>query len=228
MYLPDVVTEVATLLASSISKKAQLIFDVAPDLPNIEGDPTQMRQLVMNIITNASEAFNGNPGEIKVDMRAIARPEIPAGARFSGDGPQADRYVVLTIQDSGHGMDRETMSKMFDPFYSTKFVGRGLGLAAVHGIVRGQRGAIDVRSEVGVGTSFSIFIPTSEKPLATAAGSDPVHWTGDATVLFVDDEELVTQFATEVSRARISTSSMRRTARRRSISIENATTRSTW
>ena len=198
MYLPDVVTEVATLLASSISKKAQLIFDIAPDLPNIEGDPTQMRQLVMNIITNASEAFNGNPGEIKVDMRAIARPEIPAGARFSGDGPQADRYVVLTIQDSGHGMDRETMSKMFDPFYSTKFVGRGLGLAAVHGIVRGQRGAIDVRSEVGVGTSFSIFIPTSEKPLATAAGSDPVHWTGDATVLFVDDEELVTQFATEV------------------------------
>jgi signal transduction histidine kinase/CheY-like chemotaxis protein len=198
MRLPDVVKEVATLLSSSISKKAQLTYDIAPDLPNIEGDATQMRQLVMNIITNASEALNGDPGEIRVDMRALAHSEIPTSARFSTDGPRSDRYVVLTVRDSGQGMDKETVSKMFDPFYSTKFIGRGLGLAAVHGIVRGQGGAIDVRSEVDVGTSFSVYIPASEQSLDAYVGTDPIHWTGEGTVLFVDDEELVAALATDV------------------------------
>lgn len=95
-------------------------------------------------------------------------------------------------------MDQETLSKIFDPFYSTKFVGRGLGLAAVHGIVRGQRGAIDVQSEIGVGTSFSVYVPASNKPLDTLVGADAVQWTGEAIVLLVDDEELVIRLATEV------------------------------
>jgi signal transduction histidine kinase len=198
MFLPDVVEDVAALLTSSISKKAQLSFEIAPDLPNIEGDPTQMRQLVMNIIINASDALGDDSGEIVVEMRTLARSEIPAGASFPGDQRQVDRYVALTVRDTGHGMDRETMSKIFDPFYSTKFVGRGLGLAAVHGIVRGQGGAIEVQSEVGVGTSFSVYLPTSEKPLDTVPGPGTVDWCGEATVLLVDDEELIITLATEI------------------------------
>jgi signal transduction histidine kinase len=194
MFLPDVVEDVAALLTSSISKKAQLSFEIAPDLPNIEGDLTQMRQLVMNIIINASDALGDDPGEIVVEMRTLARSEIPAGASFLSDQPQADRYVGLTVRDTGHGMNRETMSKIFDPFYSTKFVGRGLGLAAVHGIVRGQGGAIEVQSEVGVGTSFSVYIPASEKPLEIVPGPDAVDWCGEATILLVDDEEIYRQY----------------------------------
>ena len=198
MFLPDLVEEVAALLASSISKKAQLSFDVAADLPNIEGDSTQMRQLVMNILSNASEALGDRPGEIVVTMRQVVRSEVPASVRFSGDGPEAERYVVLTVRDSGHGMDEKTVSRIFDPFYSTKFLGRGLGLAVVHGIVRGQKGALDVRSEVGVGTSFNVYMPVCEKPMARIVDSDPVDWTGEATVLLVDDEEVVVGFATDV------------------------------
>ena len=95
-------------------------------------------------------------------------------------------------------MDQETVSKIFDPFYSTKFIGRGLGLAAVLGIVRSQRGAIDVQSETGVGTSFSIYMPMSKKALDTPSDTDPVHWTGEGTVLLVDDEELVLGLAISV------------------------------
>ena len=198
MCLPDVVTEVATLLGSSISKKARLTFDIAPDLPNIEGDATQIRQLVMNIVANASEALDDEPGEIIVHMSSFARSEIPTCARFSTDSPRSDRYVILTIRDSGHGMDEDAVSKIFDPFYSTKFVGRGLGLAAVHGIVRGHGGAIEVNSEIGVGSSFSIYMPASEKPLDSCVETDPLHWTGEGTVLVVDDEELVTELAIDI------------------------------
>jgi PAS domain S-box-containing protein len=200
MSLPGVVKEVAVLLASSISKKARLTFDIAADLPNIEGDPAQMRQLVMNIITNASDALEDEPGEIVVEIRVLSRSELPASANFSSDRPEADRYVVFSVRDSGHGMDRVTISRIFDPFYSTKFLGRGLGLAAVHGIVRGHGGAIDVQSENGVGTSFSIFIPASAKSIEKSTGTGPIQWSGDATVLLVEDEELVTKLATDVLR----------------------------
>jgi signal transduction histidine kinase/CheY-like chemotaxis protein len=200
VFLPDVVQEVATLLACSISKKAQLSFDIAPDLPNIESDPTQMRQVVMNIITNASEALDAGAGQITVVMRSIDRSDVPASAGLPSDGPHADRYLVLTVRDTGHGMDRTTLSKIFDPFYSTKFAGRGLGLAAVHGIVRGHGGAIDVQSEVGAGTSFTVYIPASDKQLDSFTDTDPVRWTGEATVLVVDDEQLIIELATDVLR----------------------------
>jgi signal transduction histidine kinase/CheY-like chemotaxis protein len=198
IFLPDLVQEVATLLASSISKKARLSFDTAPDLPNIEMDPTQMRQVVMNIMTNASEALEGNAGEIAVVTRSLARSDVPASTGLPKDGPQADRYLVLTFRDTGTGMDRKTLARIFDPFYSTKFAGRGLGLAAVHGIVRGQHGAIDVQSEVGVGTSFSVYMPASDKALETLADTDPIRWAGEATVLLVDDEELIIELATDI------------------------------
>jgi signal transduction histidine kinase/CheY-like chemotaxis protein len=198
MFLPDVVEDVATLLASSISKKAQLSFDIAADLPNIEGDATQMRQIVMNVISNASESLDGNAGKITVVMRSVARSDVPAGAGLPDHEPQANRYLALTVRDTGHGMDRETLSNIFDPFYSTKFVGRGLGLAAVHGIVRGHGGAIDVQSEVGVGTSFSVYVPACNKPRDTLPEADPVRWTGEATVLLVDDEDLIIDLATAI------------------------------
>ena len=129
-------------------------------------------------------------------MRSVDRAEIPAAARFLGDRPTDGGYVTLTIRDTGDRMDRQTLSRIFDPFFSTKFV--GLRLAAVHGIVRGQGGAILVESQPGAGTTFSIYVPATDKTLATTPNGGPVQWIGDATVLFVDDEHVVTALATEI------------------------------
>lgn len=198
VFLPDVVRDVAALLACSISKKATIRFEIAPDVPNVEGNITEMRQLVMNVITNASEALGGHGGEITVRMRPLARSDVPVSAGLADNGSATDRYLCLTVRDTGHGMDEETRSKIFDPFFSTKFSGHGLGLSAVHGIVKAQGGAIDVQSAVGLGTTFSVFIPATDKPLVPSLEDESVAWTGTATVLLVDDEECVLDLATEV------------------------------
>ena len=106
---------------------------------------------------------------------SIALADLPRRAGLPAEGVSAERFLALTVRDSGQGMTSETLAKIFDPFYTTKFAGRGLGLAAVHGIVHRQGGAIDVESEPGAGTSFSIYIPATDKVADAGAEAEPVE-----------------------------------------------------
>jgi CheY-like chemotaxis protein len=163
----------------------------------IEGDATQVRQVIMNLITNASDALNGQAGEIH--LRSGVRNATAADLRspyFPGDLPDGS-YAFVEVEDSGAGMNDETLSKIFDPFFTTKFTGRGLGLAAVLGIVRGHRGTIKVSSTPGRGTLFQVFFPSAVA--VTARGIEPAYEAvlphGQGTVLVVEDEPSLRSFA---------------------------------
>jgi nitrogen-specific signal transduction histidine kinase/CheY-like chemotaxis protein len=194
--LNEVVRENAELLRTSVSRKAQLTFDLAPELPAVLADTAQMRQVVLNLVTNASEALGEQGGQVRVAtgtarlVRDTLRTE-----KLAADLPEGE-YTTLEVSDNGPGMPPEVRARVFEPFFTTKFAGRGLGLAAVLGIVRGHRGAIRVESEPGLGSTFRIFLPRSPAPAAgPAAGTEAPPaasrpaWRGEGTVLLVDDEE---------------------------------------
>jgi len=191
--LSHVVEEMADLIESTISKKARLQLSFDPSTPTVEADVNQMRQVVLNLITNASEALGDESGTITIATGALdADREYLANYELAVDLP-AGRYAYLDVTDTGSGMDEETRARIFDPFYTTKFTGRGLGLAAALGIVRGHRGAIKVYSEVGRGTSFKMLFPASEKAEAAAPPTGDVgeEWRGSGIVLVADDDESV-------------------------------------
>jgi PAS domain S-box-containing protein len=189
------VSEMGDLLATAVSKKAQLAVRVSSEPLPVDADPTQLRQVVMNLITNASDAIGDRPGTIVIEtgMAEIdARQASTALAGFEA-GPGA--YVRIDVSDTGAGMDATTQARMFDPFFSTKFTGRGLGLAAVQGIVRSHRGAIQVRSAVGVGTTCTVLLPRASAPAPAPAaqprGRLPLTALFSGTALVVDDEDTV-------------------------------------
>jgi len=191
--LNELIQEMAHLLKTSLSKKNLLRFDLAPELPCIEADVTQLRQVVMNLLTNAADAIGERSGVISIATGATQLTGTSAldidVERDLADG----LYISLEVSDTGCGMDRETQKKIFDPFFTTKFTGRGLGLAAVSGIVRGHRGAIKVASKAGEGTSFTVYFPASSEA-ARAQDEQPAHadeWRASGLVLLVDDEETV-------------------------------------
>ena len=163
--LSELVGGIAELIQGTISKKAVLTSAFAPDTPTIEGDVTQLRQVVLNLITNASEAIGDEPGTIEVKTGSIeAGRSLLAEYQLSDDLSEG-RYAFFEVADSGPGMDAQTQARIFEPFFSTKFIGRGLGLAAVQGILRGHGGAIKISSEPGRGTSFrSCFPPSPSSP----------------------------------------------------------------
>ncbi|MAB78618.1 MAG: hypothetical protein CMJ89_04620 [Planctomycetes bacterium] len=183
VYLPELLDEVIELLYSSMSKQAELTTVVDDSLPGVRADAAQIRQLMMNLVTNASEALNGSPGTVRVAMRVLELPLSNVQNLAPG------RYVRLSVQDDGQGMDVETRSRIFDPFFTTKFSGRGLGLAAVQGIVRGHQGAIEVESEIGRGTTFTVLLPASRAKLARVDPAElQLDWSGCGTVLVIEDE----------------------------------------
>ena len=191
--LSAVVADMARLLEISISKRCAMRLDLRNGLPAFEGDAAQIRQVVMNLVINASDAIGDRSGVIAVStgLRHCDRADLEQAYPDASlpEGP----YVYLEVADSGSGMSEETRAKIFEPFFTTKFTGRGLGLAAVLGIVRGHRGAIRVRSDPGKGSTFRVLFPVSggaaalESPAAGGASS----WRGAGTVLVVDDEESV-------------------------------------
>jgi PAS domain S-box-containing protein len=200
--LSSEVREMATLLRTAISKQATLAWELAPDLPAVSADPTQIRQIVMNLITNASDALREEGGTITLRTGVTTSEELkdnrfgeprPGESKELAPGP----YVYLEITDSGSGMTPDTLNRIFDPFFSTKFSGRGLGLAAVMGIVRGHQGLIRIRTEPGLGTSFRILLPPvpglARKEEDTAGVRS--GWQGSGTILVVDDEEGVRDVA---------------------------------
>jgi PAS domain S-box-containing protein len=191
--LNQVVSEMTHLLEVSISKKVVLKYHLADNLPAIEADATQMRQVIMNLITNASEAIGDHSGVIAINTGAIQCDRDYLRTAFLDEGLDEGYYVSLEVSDTGCGMDRQTRESIFDPFFTTKFTGRGLGLAAVLGIVRGHGGAIKVYSEQGKGSTFKVLFPASDTtPQPVAAEEENASaWEGDGTVLLVDDEETI-------------------------------------
>jgi len=191
--LSALVRETTHLLESSIAKGVVLQFDLADHLPAVSADATQLRQIVMNLVINASESIGARSGNVHIStgLVRVDRAYLE-GTVFAPDLPEGD-YVHLEVADNGKGMTPETVAKIFDPFFSTKFTGRGLGLAAVLGIVRGHQGALKVYSEPGKGTSFKILLPCAGPPeLAPAVVDAPADsWRGSGVVLVVDDEETV-------------------------------------
>lgn len=186
-----VVHEMSALLRTAISRSASIQLDLATDLPAIEVDATQFRQVVMNLITNASDALSESGGLIS--LRTGVR-ELNATALESyvpGTNAEPGRFVFVEVNDTGMGMDSVTLARIFDPFFSTKFTGRGLGLAATLGIMRSHSGAIRVYSEVGKGTSFSLLFPAKRsRPRLTPTRADLV-WSTDVEALVVDDDPSV-------------------------------------
>ncbi len=193
--------EMLHMLEVSISKKAVLRFTLHTPLPTVEADATQMRQIIMNLVINASEAIGDRSGVISVSTGCMECDRNYLKDVWLDESLSDGLYVYLEITDSGCGMDRETMAKLFDPFFTTKFTGRGLGMAAVLGIVRGHHGAIKVYSEPGKGSSFKILLPAADRPPEVSCSeSDSADWRGSGTVLLVDDEETVRGIGGEMLR----------------------------
>jgi PAS domain S-box-containing protein len=192
--LNHLVEETTHLLSISISKSCVLRYNLTPALPAVSADATQIRQIIMNLVINASEAVGTRSGVIALTTGVVrVDAEYIATLRYLGDIVPGD-CVFLEVSDTGSGMDADTLAKIFDPFFTTKFTGRGLGLAAVLGIIRGHRGALKVYSEPGRGSTFKILLPCSGAAPDTPETSRPAAqapWRGQGTVLVVDDEETV-------------------------------------
>lgn len=197
LSLSSIVEDTLHLLNLSISKHAALKLDLASDLPPIQGDATQIRQVIMNLVINASEAIGEQGGTIRLTTGMThVDDEYLADTKF-GHELLPGEYAYLEVSDTGCGMRPETLERIFDPFFTTKFTGRGLGLAAVLGIVRGHLGALKVESEIGRGSTFKLLLPTQE------GIADPISiksvengpWKGAGNVLVVDDEETVRKIA---------------------------------
>lgn len=193
VQLTELVEEMVHLLQVSISKKATLNLSLQSSLPLIEADVTQMRQIVMNLITNASEALGENSGIIRLSTGIQYCKREYFHQTYLGEELPEGNYVFLEVSDTGCGMDAETVQKIFEPFFSTKFTGRGLGLAAVLGIVRGHQGALLVSSLPGQGTTFKVLFPASSHAIVPSSpdSEETRIEKGLETILVVDDEETV-------------------------------------
>ncbi len=195
--LSALIYKTRALFQSSISKKINVVFHLAPGIAAVETDPSQMQQVFMNLALNAAEAIGEEPGVI-----SISTGETLVTGGYQGGAPggwdiEPGRYVFLEVRDTGCGMDTATQAKIFDPFFTTKFQGRGLGLAAVAGIVRAHKGAIELTTAPGAGSTFRVLLPaTSARPQAPALPAESRDdLRGRGTVLVVDDEQIVRDLA---------------------------------
>jgi len=189
----DVVLETARLAQVSMSKRVELVFSLAQDMPRFEADVTQIRQVLMNLLTNSAEAIGDAAGTITVTTGARAFSQEELDAMYFSNGCPAGNYIFVRVADTGPGMDKATIERVFDPFFTTKFMGRGLGLPAASGIVRGHRGALNVQSAPGAGTTFEVLFPAGEGGVSqrVSVAVAPETWNGRGWVLLVDDEEPV-------------------------------------
>ncbi|NVN90846.1 MAG: GAF domain-containing protein [Desulfuromonadales bacterium] len=200
LNLNTLIEEMHQILDVSLSKKATLSFDFDSNLADINADATQLRQVIMNLVINASEAIGEQSGEITITTGSMECDRDYLSELWIDEQLPEGRYVFLEVSDNGCGMDRETASKIFEPFFSTKFTGRGLGMATTLGIIRGHRGAITLKSKIGEGTTFKILLPASQQlSNPEALLPQPMDsWQGSGTVLLVDDEETIRDMGEEM------------------------------
>ena len=187
--LKPIIKESLKLMRSSIPTSIEIRQNIPKDIDTILADPTQIHQVLINLCTNADHAMPDG-GIIAVTLKNVKLNEDTA-AKYPELNPGC--YVNLTVSDTGHGISQEEIDRIFDPYFTTKEVGKGtgMGLAVVHGIVKGHNGTIAVKSEPGKGTTFSICFPVVEKEAFVETENDEKPSTGDERILFIDDEELI-------------------------------------
>ena len=200
--LNQVVQEVTHLLEVSISKKIALRFDLAPALPLVEADAAQIQQVIMNLVTNAADAIGDCDGTIRLITSSLQLDRAYLDQVFQGQELAPGSYVALEVGDTGCGMSPEVLGRIFEPFFTTKITGRGLGLSATIGILKGHRAGMRIYSEPGRGTTFKLLFPVSEvdREVEVAQLVAPVL-RRQATVLLVDDEEMIREAVTAILEA---------------------------
>ena len=189
----ELLADLQDLLKPIISKKSKIVCNLSTESVVTKADPTQIRQIFMNLITNASEALEGGAGTITIESSIFFADEAALKQAYLHEGLRPGKYVSVKVSDTGVGMNKEVLERIFDPFFTTKVRGRGLGLAAVFGLIRRHKGALFVESAEGVGTTFHVLLPWVEQLKVTQKKSDPIvaREFESGTVLIVDDEEVV-------------------------------------
>jgi PAS domain S-box-containing protein len=193
--LSELTRNITALVRTSIPRHVELRFDLAADLPAVQGDPGQLQQLIMNLVINGAESVpDDRNGSVLLVTRVRSVDQDYISNTFASPEIQAGTFVALEVRDTGCGMDEQTQSKIFDPFFTTKFSGRGLGLSAVLGIVRGHKGAIKVYSVPGEGTTLQVLLPATARVVSETPPVNP-HLRGTGTILVADDEPVVRRAA---------------------------------
>ena len=199
VHLGEVVESMKHLLDISRARQVSLDYTTSEDVPVVFVDPSDMQQILINLVTNASESHGGESGSVQVTVGARHCHAGELAEALVGQGLPGGHYVTINVSDTGEGIAPENLPRLFEPSFSTRAKGRGLGLAAVRGIVESYHGAVTVQSEVGTGTELKVFIPARidlKMPEETTMGSLD-DWRGDGTILVIDDEESVRQVARE-------------------------------
>ncbi len=198
--LSKVVQDTADLLEASVAKNGMLDLRLSGELPPIAGDETQLRQVVVNLVTNAADAMGEGGGRVTVRTGTVDLGAEQLQRSIGTLEPDPGEYVYLEVEDNGPGMDDDVRKRIFDPFFTTRSSGRGLGLAAVLGIVQGHHGVITLDSAPGRGSTFRVLFPSAvprsgaRAPGGSCARTDARR----ACVLIVDDEEAVREITSEV------------------------------
>ena len=198
--LTKIIEHMTPLLKTAVTKKASLKFKLSAQPLPVEVDVTQIRQVLLNLITNASESLGESGGKITISTGMISASEKYLNTTYLKDDLEEGDYAYIEIKDTGRGIPNELLEKIFDPFFTTKFTGRGLGLAVVMGIIRSHKGAVKVESSLSEGTAFKVLFRCTEKAIEHEIDK-PEEVTDldqkfDGLVLVIDDEE-ITRLATE-------------------------------
>lgn len=191
IIMNSLVNEMVKMLHSGIKKNVAIELNLC-ELMVIIADSSQIQQVVMNLIINAAEAIGDNNGTIRISLNRADIVEGEADSDFAGRAIEAGIYACLEVSDNGCGMDQETENRIFEPFYSTKFAGRGLGMSSTLGIIKSHDGALQFSSKPGAGTTFKVYLPLPSEADAAETGPSPCHTTcatRSGTILLVDDEE---------------------------------------
>lgn len=192
--LSTTIQEMGHLLEVGIKNRVEMNYNLSTEIPCMEGDISQINQIVMNLITNAADAIEDDAGIVSVTTGVMECDEAYLQTTYLYNDIPTGKYLYLEVEDTGSGMDEETMDRIFEPFFSTKEMGRGLGLSAVQGIVRGHHGALKITTVPGEGTTFRVLFPVSDKKTGEVAAEKPEEtgdYMGSGTILVVDDEETV-------------------------------------
>ncbi len=194
LSLSEMIRDMAPLLTACVPRRIHLRYELRDDLPVVLADDRQLRQMLIALLDNAREAIGSRTGEIRIRTTSIRADSSYLATTYVDDALIPGEYLVLELSDDGPGIPADVEPKIFDPFFTTKLTGRGLGLAAVLGIVRGHNGAIRVNSQAGTGSKFVVLLPSTQVKAVEERAAAPVpavEWRGQGLALLVDDEETV-------------------------------------
>ena len=188
--IKTLVEEMVKMLKATINQNVTITLDLSEDIPSIKADASQIRQVVMNLIINASEAIGTEQGHVTMTLAIVRIEAEPSEKDYLGKVITPGSYICLNVTDNGCGMDEGTKQRIFEPFYTTKFTGRGLGMSAVLGIIKAHNGALQLTSQQGFGTTFKVYLPVQgNEPAGDLLPHVTVMpWQGSGTILLVEDE----------------------------------------